>query len=288
MEKSKENVVVSTVTGEKYTKMYESLFKDSQTRYVNRLNLSFVFIREFIEHSLRHTHVSWQKMLMFRHPEIAPYKRVLFIDADIYITRHARNPFEIVGDKIWAEADNNPYKVPYLTENDPKLYDYCPKENRPEMMLNGGVLVITKDTSYVMEKVFYGYNEQPCYDNGPLSYHLLNTPGGMVLPSEFNTLVVAYRMAFGRGLSVILKMYQESSFLHFAGGPIKTMPTLQIVKYIDMHPDALCTQIIYFLGKKNLDPVTAPLLNFIGKIIAIYDYHIKRRFGLGEYRPQRK
>jgi hypothetical protein len=102
----------------------------------------------------------------------------------------------------------------------------------------------------------------------------------MVLPSEFNTLVIAYRMAFGRGLSVILMMYKESSFLHFAGGPMKTMPTLYIVKYIDTHPNSIFTRLLYFGGTPSSDWFTAPLLGFIGKVIAIYDYHIKRRFGL--------
>lgn len=284
MEKSQENVVVTTVTGEKFTKTYVRLFKDSQVRYVDRLGLDFVFITEFIEHSSNHKHVSWQKMLMFRHPRIAPYKKALFIDADIYVTRHAKNPFEVVGDKIWAEADNNPYKLAYLTENDPRLYDSCPKENRPKIMLNGGVLVIAKEASYIMEKVFYGYKEQNCYDNGPMSYHLLNTPGGMILPTEFNTLVVAYQMAFGRGLSSIIKMYKEASFLHFAGGPMKTMPTLQIVKYIDTHPDSVWTKILYFFEKEKYDGLTIPILALIRRVIGIYDYRVKRKFGLGEYR----
>ncbi len=284
MDKTQENVVVTTVTGEKFTKFYERLFKDSQVNYVKRLGLNFVFIRDIIEKSQRHNHISWQKMLMFRHPEIAPYKRVLFIDADIYVTRHARDPFQVLGDKIWAEADNNPYKVPYLTENDPKLYDFCPKENRPEIMLNGGVLLVTRDMIPVMEKVFYEYDEQPCYDNGPMAYHLLNTPGGMVLPSEFNTLVVPYRMAYGRGLSVILKMYAESSFLHFAGGPMKSMPTLQIIKYIDTHPHSFFTKVIYFFGKKKYDFFTARILDGIRRLIGIYDYRIKRTFKLGEYK----
>jgi hypothetical protein len=271
MEKHTEHAVVTTVTGAKFTKTYEKLFKDSQVRYVDRMNMNFIFITDTIELSPRHKHVSWQKMLMFRHPQIVPYKKVLFIDADIYVTRHARNPFDVVGDAIWAEADNNPYKLPYLNENDPKLYDYCPKENRPDIMLNGGVLVIAKEARHIMEKVFYEYDEQPCYDNGPMAYHLLNTPGGMLLPT-------------GRGLSTLLQMYRESSFLHFAGGPMKTMPTLYLIKYIDTHPDSFFTRLIYFFGKKKYDFLTARILNAIRKVIAVNDYHIKRRFGLGEYR----
>jgi hypothetical protein len=282
--KNYEDVVVTTVTGERFTKMYNRLFRESQERYVKKLNLNFVFITEFIEHSPRHSHVSWQKMLMFRHPQIAPYRRVLFIDADIYVTRHARNPFDIFGNSLWGEVDNNPYKITYLTQNDPKLYDFCPPENRPEIMLNGGVLIITKETSYIMEKVFYEFDEQPCYDNGPLSYYLLNTPGGTLLPTEFNTLVVAHQMAFGRGLSSLLSMYHESSFLHFAGGPMKSMPTLYIIRHIDTHPNSLVTKLIYFFGKKKYDFLTAPLLNTIRSVIGFYDYHVKKRFRLGDYK----
>ncbi len=263
MKKDKDNLIVSTVMGEKYTKAYEEVFKDSQTSFAKKIQTEFLYITKDIEFSTKHKHPSWQKMLMFKDPRIAQYSHILFIDADVYVTRHAKNPFEVVGDVPWSMADNNPYKVKYLTDNDLKLYDHCPPENRPKIMLNAGVFIVTKESQPVLEKVFYDYEEQPCYDNGPVSYHLLNGPKGKLLPSEFNQIVWAYREAFGKGLSTILRMYEESSFLHFAGKSSKTYPTLQIIKYIDTHPSSFLTKVIYLAGRKYFDFITAPLLKLI-------------------------
>ncbi|MES2216190.1 MAG: hypothetical protein V4481_02745 [Patescibacteria group bacterium] len=277
-EKATENIFVTTVMGEKYTRIYNETFRPSQERFIQKIGADFYIIDDIIERSPNHSHPSWQKMLMFRLPEIASHKRALFVDADVYITRHARNPFEVVGDVPWSVADNNAYGVKYFADNDPKLYAHCPPNNRPSMMLNLGVYIVTEESRSALEKVFYDYKEQPCYDNGPASYHLLNGPKGKILPSEFNTLVLAYLMAYGRGLSVMLRMYKEASFLHFAGGPTKSLPMLPLVRYIDTHPDSLLTRMIFFFGKPKYDRITEPLMRAIAKVMTVYAYHIKRRF----------
>lgn len=270
------NVVVTTVMGEKFSKFYDKFFKKSQIKFSEKIKTDFITINNNIEESEKHSHPSWQKLLMFRREDVSKYKKVLFIDADVYITKHARNPFDIVGESIWSMAKNNPYNLANYAKTDLELYKYCPKINRPDYMLNAGVFIIKKTHRQVMENIFYEYEEQPCYDNGPFSYHLLNSQGGMILPSEFNTLVICYRGAFGSGLSVILKMYNESSFIHFANGPMKSISTLYIIKYIDTHPNSILTRLLRLLGNKRLDFITAPLLNQMNKIIASYHYRIKK------------
>lgn len=278
MKMKNNDVIVTLVIGEKYKKIYDNIFHESHKRFSDHIQTDFVIIDRVIELSKRHKHPAWQKMLIFHCPKITDRQRILFVDADIYITKHAKNPFLIAQNTPWAMANNNPYKVDYLTKNDLKLYNHCPVENRPKILLNSGVFIVDKSCRDILNKVFYNYDEQICYENGPISYHLLNDSPGTILPSEFNVIVVAYRMAYGHGLSVILKMYHESSFLHFAGGSMKTMPTLPIIKYIDTTKSSFFKRIIYFLGRKDFDFITAPLLDLIGKFLVIYSYHIKRRF----------
>ncbi len=277
MEKEKNNVIVTTVMGEKFSKFYDKFFKTSQIKFSEKIKTDFVVIDKVIEESNKHNHPSWQKLLMFRREDISKYKRVLFIDADVYVTRHARNPFDVVGESIWSMAKNNPYNLPDYAKTDLELYKHCPKINRPDYMLNAGVFIIKKTHLRIMENIFYEYGEQPCYDNGPFSYHLLNTPNGIILPTEFNVLILCYFKAFGYGLSSVIKVYRESSFIHFANGPMKSISALYIIKYIDTHPNSILTRLLYLLGNKRLDFVTVPLLNQMNKIIASYHHRIKKR-----------
>lgn len=278
MEKEKNNVIVTTVMGEKFSKFYEKFFKTSQIKFSEKIKTDFITINNDIEESKRHSHPSWQKLLMFRREDISRYKRVLFIDADVYVTRHAKNPLEIVGEEIsWSMAKNNPYDLLDYAKTDLKLYTHCPKNNRPDYMLNAGVFIITKSYRKVMEDIFYEYEEQPCYDNGPFSYHLLNSPNGIILPTEFNVLILCYLKAFGLGLSSIIKVYRESSFIHFAGGPMKSISALYIIKYIDTHPNSILTGLLYLFGNKRFDFITTAILNQINRIIAYYYHRIKKR-----------
>lgn len=278
MGKEKSDAIVTTVMGEKFSKFYDKFFKESQIKFSDKIKTDFVVIDKVIEESKKHSHPSWQKLLMFRNKNIYDYKRVLFIDADVYVTKHAKNPFEGIGDEIiWSMAKNNPYNLSDYAKTDLELYAYCPKNNRPDYMLNAGVFIIKKTHSQIMENIFYEYEEQPCYDNGPFSYHLLNTPNGTILPTEFNVLILCYFKAFGQGLSSVIKVYGESSFIHFAGGPMKSISALYIIKYIDTHPNSVLTRLLYLFGNKRLDFITIPILNQINRIIASYHYRIKKR-----------
>lgn len=275
MEKEKNNVIVTTVMGEKFSKFYDKFFKKSQIKFSEKIKTDFIVIDKVIEKSNKHNHPSWQKLLMFRREDVSKHKRVLFIDADVYITRHARNPFDVVGESIWSMAKNNPYNLPDYAKTDLELYKHCPKINRPGYMLNAGVFIMTKSCHKIMEDIFYEYEEQPCYDNGPFSYHLLNTPNGVILPTEFNTLILCYFKAFGQGLSSVIKVYSESSFIHFAGGPMKSISALYIIKYIDTHPNSILTRLLYLFGNKRFNFITTPILNQINRIIAYYYHRIK-------------
>ncbi|MFA6404800.1 MAG: hypothetical protein WCW03_02265 [Candidatus Paceibacterota bacterium] len=268
------DVFVTLAIGKKYLDNFNREFRGSFEMFAERHNLEFVVVDEFIKQSDKRA--PWQKLLIFDHPRVAPYNRVMFMDADIYITKHAHNPFDVVGNKPWGIVDNNVYNLDFLKKTDPDLYKFCPKENRPDKLINSGVFIVTKEIKPIMEMIYNDYPEQQCCDNGPLSYHLLNDGRGILMPAEFNTVVFCYRYAYGWGLSKILKMYHENSFIHFAGN--KGMMLLPMIRYIDTHEKTFLKSIIYFLGKESFDPITAFLFDWFGKIQAAYRYHINRRF----------
>jgi hypothetical protein len=270
---TKEVILVMAI-GEKYLNFYNNNFRESHERFAKKINRELVVLSEFIE-SFPGKYPAWQRLLMFRHPKIAPYDKVLMIDADIYITRHARNPFEVCGDKPWGVVHNNPYNLASLAKSDLELYAFCPKENRPNYQLNLGMYVISKQYQPVWERLFYESPEQPCYENGPLSYFLINEGKGMILPPEFNTLTSPYREAFGNGLSTVIKMYDENSFIHFAGGI--HWPILWIIRYIDTHQNPI-TKLLRFLGQRRYDKITEKAIESAHKLVSAYNYHIKKRF----------
>jgi hypothetical protein len=276
----KKHAVVTLAIGEKYLAEFNRRFRPYFERYADRIGAELVVIDGFIEKSDKRA--PWQKLLLFDHPDVRKYDRAMFMDGDIYITRHASNPFDVCGDKPWAICDDNPYDLPWLWEADKELYRYCPPENRPSRMLNSGVYIVDKSIKPLLEHVYRDYPEQHCCDNGPLSYHLLNDTDadgqlrGVVLSSEYNRVVATYRNAFGKGLSVILRMIRESSFIHFAGN--KGYVFLPFIKWVDNGNDSFLKRFIFWLGQEKFDGVTASLIRLIEKIYAIYNYHVKRKF----------
>ncbi|MFA6432638.1 MAG: hypothetical protein WCV82_02360 [Candidatus Paceibacterota bacterium] len=274
----KREVLVTIAIGDTFSIKFRKLFCGSLERYAEKNGFELVIIDQPLRRSDKH--VAWQKLLIFDHPRVAKYSRALFVDADVYITSHAADPFSFIGDMQWGIVANNPYNLKGLKRTDLELYDGCPANNRPDVLMNTGVFIVSKDIKPMLEMVYDTYPEQRCWENGPLSYHLLNDKRGVELPSGFNTIAACYRTAFGRSLSKILEMYHKNSFIHFAGGPMKTMPALQIIKYIDTHPDSTLTKLIYRFSQEKYDHFTAPMLSLVCRFIGIYDYRVKRRFVL--------
>lgn len=271
--KKHKEVIAVLVIGKKWTDIFNKTYRKCFEDYAKKINAELVVIDDYIRKSDKRA--PWQKLLIFDHPKISKYDRAMFMDADIYITKHARNPFDALQGKPWGVVDNNPYGLEFLRKTEPQLYNHCPIENRPEKMINSGMFIVSKNYKPMLDTIYDKYPEQPCCDNGPLSYHLLNDDKGILLPEEFNTIFYCYRFAHGWGLSKILKMYHENSFIHFAGN--KGIMLLPLIKYIDTHDRTILKSIIYFLGKEKFDPVTAFIIDIVGKIYAAYCYHIKRR-----------
>src|SRR3954469_3548600 len=93
-------VFTTLAIGDRYLNNFNKEFRGSFERYAKRHGFEFVVIDQFIQKSDKRA--PWQKLLIFDHPMISPYSRAMFMDADIYITRHARSPYEALGNKPWG------------------------------------------------------------------------------------------------------------------------------------------------------------------------------------------
>jgi hypothetical protein len=230
----KKEALVTICIGEQYKKFYDKYFRPSQERFAKKIGVDLFVIDDYIDKSMfgKDRHPAWQKLLIFKSPLTQKYERLCWIDADIFITKHSKNPFNIVGDGQWGAAINNPYQFDDLAKTDLVLYEQCPKPNRPDYLLNTGVFIVgKKEHGPLLESIYKNNSEQICYENGPLSYTLLNTPNGKELESSFNCAESNYFRAHKTDGKVerIIGLVRDNDFIHFCGGINKKILKLTIL-----------------------------------------------------------
>jgi hypothetical protein len=215
------------------------------------LRLEKLFIRNTLSFSDSKS-LLWQKLLVFETKTISNFKRVMLLDADIWINKFDENPFNLVPYDNWGLCKNNAFDLKTYHKSDLRLYNKCPLENRPDFVLNTGFYILNKNIhSKKMRFIFDNYDTQICEEQGPLSYHLLTEFPGVILPFKFNNIVASFMEKFGYSFSSIIKLYEESNFLHFAGNVNRKI--LRILILIKKFPIVLNVMklkpILYLLDK---------------------------------------
>lgn len=268
--------IVLLAVGEVYRKNFNETFRPSVERYAEKISTQTIIIEEVIRPSPYK--IYWQRFLMFSHPKVSLCEKVLMIDSDIYITKHAKNIFDAVSEHPWGACKNNAYDIPRYVESDMNCFESTPLENRPGFLLNGGVYVISKAYKENLERLYeeYAPKEGVGYDMGPLSYFLLNDKKGIILPPEFDTIVSPYLEKYGHSLSSVLEMYDSSSFLHFAASKWKSV--FLFIRWFDTTQSSTAKKIVRFFGQKKFDFLTAPLIALLQRIVGSYTYRFKKYF----------
>lgn len=233
--------IVTCAIGTKYLDFYNSNFRSSHEQFAKRINRPLIVIDDYIDKSSRglERHPAWQKLLLFSAPQLKDYDRLCWIDADIFVTSQSKNPFDLVKESEWGAVRNNPDNYPDLAKSDLNLYQFCPKSGQPDYLLNTGFFIVSKKYHQkVLDFVYYNYHEQTCYENGPLSYHLLNTENGVELSRSYNEIIANLRLKEPlsirqrlKTLFILNKVVKKSHFIHFAGGV--NLQILETIKELD-------------------------------------------------------
>lgn len=234
METKKGEAIVVIVIGDKYKKIYNTNFRKSHERFAKKIGRPLIIFNNYIDKNqkARERSPAWQALCIFEAKETENYDRLCFIDADIYITTKARNPFEETEIGTFGIVDNNPYNLPDQSASNNILYQFCPLENRPEKMMNGGVFVAERNIhAKTLSYIYNHYEEQLCYYNGPISYHVQTEHKITLLSPHFNTVIPNIIKKYG--VLWLLKI-PFSGFIHFCGEI--HMDMFFIVKKIDEHP----------------------------------------------------
>lgn len=234
METEKKEAIVVIAIGEKFKNIYDTYFRESQERFAKKIGVPLIILNDYIDKSERSLarSPSWQKLLMFDVSQTENYDRLCYIDADIYITKKAKNPFENTENKTFGVVKNNPYNFPEERVSNLELYNYCPKENRPKYIINSGFFVAERNIhKKTFEYVYNHYEEQPCYENGPLSYHMLTEHKITDLDIHFNNIIPNLIKKYG--FLWVFKL-NKGGFIHFCGKIHEEM--VNYVQDIDNHP----------------------------------------------------
>ena len=222
------NALVVLVVGDKYIAEYNKYFKPSHERFAKKYNLPLIIFERYIDAlSEGKRHPSWQKLLIFEAEETKEFDRLCWIDADIYITAHAKNPFDFVAADEWGMVKNDLRGMDYYIQSDLNNLQFCPQDNRPQYLYNGGFFIATRKQHASILRFVYDKYDLPYFDfknsfeQAPLSYHIHNCKPGKELGFEFNAQVLSYCILNGSSVWGFKTFYLENSFLHFVGGTSK-------------------------------------------------------------------
>lgn len=250
---------VTIAIGEKYLGNYNKYFRHSHKRLAARTGYNLIVITDYIDRSDygKTKSPAWQKLLIFRLQETKRFDILCWIDADIYVTNNIIDPFENVDELEWAAVRNNIYNFDWLAKADLNMYSFCPENSRPQYIMNTGFFIVNRNIhAQEMEYVYTAYEDQPCYEQGALSYHLLNTTPGKELDKRFNHIVQFYFLAKGYSYCNIYRLVKESQCIHFAGGidtRILRKMILMDIYLSHINIDILDSFIIFLL--KTLDNI---------------------------------
>jgi len=219
------SALVTLLVGEKYKEFYDIHFRPSHERYAKKIGVPLIIIDELVDKSEfgEGKAPSWHKLLVFKHPKLHGIEQICWLDADIFITEHSSNVFNEIPLNYWAGVKNDLRGMEYYQGSDQNELRYCPKENRPDYLINGGFFVANrKEHAADMERIFYDYpNDLRSWEQGPLSYYWKNKQPGKELDYKYNVSVISYIVRTGSYINSFKKLYNDNYFIHFCGGTAK-------------------------------------------------------------------
>lgn len=246
--------IVSLVIGEEYQSFWDRHCKDNWEQYADRHDYDIVLINEPIRDDSRTPH--WQKLLIFDHPEVQEYDRVVWIDSDIVIN-YNNSPciFSEVEDGTIGIVSMNE-QLPRQEDMDNALYRSQKRNRREEVrknaplnfpeqyakagldddveeLCNTGVIVMEPSHKNILERTYKNHEATPTSskENLPLSYEIFKNGDVTRLDTRFNKIfdmavIQHYPFLKQKEASfstqtlafIVNTIFYNSYFLHFIQG----------------------------------------------------------------------
>ncbi len=236
--------IVTLVVGEQHRTLWETCARASWETYAKRHGYKLVIVDQLIDKSEEgmERSPSWQKLLLWRLPELHDCDRVAWIDADIIINNDTAPDIvdSVPPEKIGAAVAHLILAYPgmesalarvcgtsTLAEHARWVYE---QSSLPpfDYHLNAGVLVLSRSHQEFLEYIYETYPEQPksYFEQMALSSESLQRGLHHALDPRFNAAWYEHKAAFYPFLygapSALLPLclavvYANNFFLHFCG-----------------------------------------------------------------------
>lgn len=236
--------MVTLVIGQPYATLWRARAMPSWERFAERHGYELIAIEQPIDDSplAGQRSAAWQKLLIWRHPRVAEFDRVLWLDADIVINDSVapcpveQTPAELVG----AVQDQSMLSQPAMASAFARLNNWqkTPRELargyyegngfKPpaDYFINSGVLVLGRSHRDLLEHVYHHHEQTRVsyYEQIALSYEILSRGLHHAIDPRFNHLwiehqILSYPFAgWGDAIKALCMAaaFDNCFFLHFA------------------------------------------------------------------------
>jgi hypothetical protein len=230
-------LLVTIAIGEKYIQEYNRLFRPSQEAYARRCGYDFKVLTDYIDTRLRIPDlISLNKILVCSPPWAANYDFVIFVDADVIISKHAP-PIHLATDFGDSIGVIDEYSQPSLSErllfqqrmgwepNASAYYKLCGFEINTDMVFNTGVLVLQPrkhrgflESIYKKNAIFaVGHPRRFHYEQSCIGYEIQTTGNYVLLPNKYNAIWGLYKSCRENEHVGLQDFVNNNYFIHLAG-----------------------------------------------------------------------
>jgi len=253
---TRQKAIVTILMGDDYIDVWETLSRRSWEDYAERHGYDLIVITTHLDDSEfgRARPIPWQKLLILDQPWSAAYERIVWLDADIVISRTAPDVISTVrqpecvgavngGDQFSPAEKHVLFELQHNMQVDPSKvatalnydlengYAIDGLEVRGRPMLNTGVLVLSpRHHNELLLRVYPNENRSRLYEQSYLSLAILESRKVELLSARFNW-TVHHRLVldfYGDGrtgpeqkrrilLHLQTELRRKAYFLHFAG-----------------------------------------------------------------------
>lgn len=234
-------LLTTLAIGREYLDFYRKNFMESHEDYAKRCGYDFHVITYYpeapfmtMEYPTSYTTISFHKLLVCSQEWSEKYEMILFVDADILISKDAPPLHTAIeyGEKIGIVDEFS--QPTYLKRigiqknmgwetSGQEYYSLCGLNLNSDHILNTGVLVLQPQKHRAfLESIFEKYiqfaEEHPrgfIFEQTVISYELITQNNYVLLPNKFNTIWALYK--WDDPSSNLVDLFKQSWFLHFAG-----------------------------------------------------------------------
>lgn len=228
-------LLVTLAIGEKYSTLYNQLFRRSHEAYAARHAYDFRVVTEFLDPDNCHPGlITMQKFLVAGQPWSAEYEYVVFIDADTILSDtappiHLATPF---GDCVgMVDEYSQPTRAERLERHrqagweltGKEFYALCEIDYDSEIVLNSGLIVLQPAKhAALMQEIYDTYFQRQMhhprgaiYEQTVLGYELLRREKVVLLPPTWNSLWNFYKK--DEMIESLERHIDTHAMTHFAG-----------------------------------------------------------------------